>query len=752
MTTELADTDRRLAEFDQRYSPAGLLSRYAMGRTKHFLSRQILTLTGAIILVFLVSPAIGALAVSLALFGETVDCLFLRTVPVRLERAPENMLRISALVTLSAIFQGTTIATCVAIGWITAPGDSGMFFSLAYATGAAINAGIVLPFHKGAALGRLGVYALTVCGLFVFESLRTPDHPIDIYYNLLGGLMMGYMVIIFITFVVSGHKREYRNSRNLLKQGRELALTNLSLEEQTKEARNLSLVEKGAHDSVIMSTPEGEIIWTNESFTRTTGYSAQEARGKRPADLLNGPETCQSTSLGIARAIKEQRSHRAEILNYTKDGRKIWIETNLAPVFDDDGNMELVIAIERDITTSKAHERELASAKRAAEQGEKAKSRFLATMSHEIRTPMNGIMGMADLLAEEDLNHESRLCVDTIRDSADSLLTIINDILDFSKLDAGHMHLNPVPFRLTECVQGVLTLLTPQAATRGLYLEFEGAETLPDTVLGDDMRLRQILMNVVGNAIKFTEDGGIRVVASCDSTPEKHALTLDVIDTGIGISADRIDRIFQQFSQADTYTTRRFGGTGLGLAISQSLARMMGGDIRVTSELEQGSSFRITLDLAISQEQVAPKQKTTNGAPIIELAEMTVLLAEDNRTNRLLIEKYTKDQRITLLTARNGAEALALTREHHPDIVLMDMAMPVMDGLEASRQIRALDIPQPHILALTANAYASDRAACREAGMDGFLSKPVKKQKLLRELAAFGDPARSPPQSHWTHG
>ncbi len=752
MKTELSDIDSRLAEFDRRYSPPGLLIRYATGRVKHFLSRQILTLSGALTLVALVSPAVGALAVTLALLGEILDCLFLRTVPARLEKDPGQLRRLQVLTTCSAVFQGATIACCVAIGWLTAPGDAGMFFSLAYATGASINAGIVLPFHKGAALGRLAVYGLTVCALFVTEVWHEGDHPMDLSYNVLGGLMMAYMVVVFISYVVSGHRREYRNSRNLLHQGRELALTNLSLEEQQREARNLSWVAKGAHDSVIMSTPEGEIIWTNETFTRTTGYSAAEARGKRPADLLNGPETSEETSQAIARAVQEQRSYRAEILNYTKDGRKIWIETHLAPVFDDDGKMEMVIAIERDITASKTHEMELAKAKQAAEQGEKTKSRFLATMSHEIRTPMNGIMGMADLLAEEGLSHESRLCVDTIRDSAETLLTIINDILDFSKLDAGHMQLSPVPFRLVDCIQGVLNLLTPQAATKGLYLRFQGADTLPDTVLGDDTRLRQILMNVIGNAIKFTEEGGICVVAECATTGDGYALTIDVIDTGIGIPPERVGQVFKQFSQAEADTTRRFGGTGLGLAISLSLARIMGGGIEVTSELNKGSRFRITVALESTSETILPNQQTIDVTSNIDLDGITVLLAEDNRTNRLLIEKYTKNHNMTLLMAQNGAEAVDLTRTHRPDIVLMDMAMPVMDGLEASRQIRALDLPQPHIVALTANAYASDRAACREAGMDGFLSKPVRKQKLLQELAAFCGQPRDPAQSHWTPG
>lgn len=736
MNTELSDIDQRLGAFNARNSPAGRLARYASGRVSHFASRQILTLSGAISLVVLTSPAIGALAVSIALLGEAIDCLFLRHVPGLLERNPARFGHLYVLSMLSGILQSITIAFCVVLAWGTAPGDAAMFFCLAYVTGASINAGIVLPFHKGAAIGRLGVYLVTVCGLLMAEMLQADLDHADYAYNLLGAVMMGYMVCIFISYVVTGQKREYRNSRDLLLQGRALAHVNSSLQEQQKDARTLSLVARGAHDSVILSDPSGRIAWVNNAFSRITGFTLDEACGKRPAELLNGPDTDLDTSEGIAQAVANGQSHRAEIINYTKDGRKIWIETNIAPVFDDEGEVEMVIAIERDITATKTHEAELAEAKLAAEQGERAKSRFLAIMSHEIRTPMNGIMGMADLLAEEDMPHETRLFVDTIRDSADALLTIINDILDFSKLDAGHMQLSPVPFRPEDCIRGVLNLLTPQAATKGLSLTLQGEETLPRVLLGDDTRLRQILMNVIGNAIKFTETGGVCVTVDSQRVGPLHNLSIHVTDTGIGIDAARIPTIFDQFSQADAATTRQFGGTGLGLAISRSLARIMGGDVTATSQPGRGSCFHITVQFARTRS--IPQAVSQDQGDEVRLKDVTVLLAEDNRTNRLLVEKYTKGQPMTLLTAENGREAVDLTRRLLPDIILMDMSMPVMDGLEATRRIRALPIPQPHIIALTANAYASDRAACRKAGMDGFLSKPVRKQNLLRELAAIG--------------
>ncbi len=738
MTQDVPEIDRRLAGVDQRNGPVERLDRYAAGRVKHFASRQILTLTGAMALVVLVSPRVGLLAVTLALLGEVVDCLILRHLPRLLEQNPGMFASLSRRATLGAVFQSTTIAVCVALAWITAPGNSGMFFSLAYITGASVNAGIILPFHLGAALARLAVYAVTVCGLFTLQLFGSPNLSISFFYNLLGGLMMGYMVVIFILYVVNGQRRERKNRRELLLQGQELAQTNLSLRNQEKETRNLALVAKGATDSVIMSDPTGKIMWTNDAFTRITGYSAEDACGRRPADLLNGPETSEATSRSIAQAIMRGQPHRAEILNYTKGGKKIWVETNLAPVFNDNGRMEMVIAIERDVTAAKTHEVELANAKQAAEQGARAKSRFLATMSHEIRTPMNGIIGMAELLGEETLSQESRLYVDTIRRSADSLLVIINDILDFTKLDAGQMAVHPVAFELRDCFDGVLNLLRPQAAAKGLFLDWRAEKALPTVVFGDDTRLRQILVNIIGNAVKFTEVGGVTVDVACLNQDGQHKLTIEVHDTGIGIKQDRCDAIFDMFSQADAAITRRFGGTGLGLAISRLLARNMGGDITVSSRPGEGSCFCITLTMAPASAKPVSKESTKSEFNPDAVAGLTILLAEDNRTNRLLIQKYLKDQPVQLMMAQNGKEAVELARRHTPEIILMDMAMPEMDGLEATRHIRKFNFPQPYIVALTANAYASDRAACLAAGMDGFLSKPLRKNRLLCELASIG--------------
>lgn len=746
MAQRMADginTNERLAALEERTRPRGLFQRYARGRISHFWRRQWLTLTGAVALLLLVSPLVGGLAVLFAVLGELIDLLTLKWALRRLDQEA-NFQRLYEITAISAAFQAATISACVVLAWFTAPPGMANFFCLAYLTGAAVNAGIVHPFHRRAAFARLTVYAAALVGIFVLDIFIvhgvSPRHG----YDLLATFIMTYMVGLFLNFVNSGQLRRSANARDLLRRQRMVETANAELTEKQNELRKLSLVARHALDSVVISGADRRIEWVNQAFCDITGYSRDDAIGRTPGELLN----CGETNLDEVREMEQRlasgKPNRVEILNQRKDGAHIWVDATLVPLLSSDGRVERVVSIERDITRAKEHERELADARIAAESSERAKSEFLATMSHEIRTPMNGIIGMSDLLCETDLAEQERQYAETIRNSAEALLKIINDILDLSKLDAGKLSIDAVDFDPAKCILEAVDLLKAQAREKGLYLDLSFATRLPDQLHGDDGRLRQILVNLVGNAVKFTQNGGVSVTVRHSSGLDDEQLQIAISDTGIGIEHDQLDLIFDHFSQADAATTRRFGGTGLGLAISRLLARQMGGDITVNSSTGKGSCFTLSVLLAPARGPAAETKPKVASIQDTLLPPMRVLLAEDNKTNRILIQKYLSDSAITLDTAENGLDAVKMAQNHSYDIVLMDMSMPQMDGLDATRHIRDLDIAQPRILALTANAFASDREACLNVGMNAFLSKPIRKRDLIAALAAHADLSRVP--------
>ncbi|MBX9699428.1 MAG: response regulator, partial [Acetobacteraceae bacterium] len=389
-----------------------------------------------------------------------------------------------------------------------------------------------------------------------------------------------------------------------------------------------------------------------------------------------------------------------------------------------------------DITEQRRAERAMQEARDAAEAGARARSEFLAVMSHEIRTPLNAIIGLSGLMQDADLPPEQAAHSRLIREAGDHLLALINDILDFSSLESGRFKLEQTPFDPRGEVEAAIELLDPQAQGKGLAMQAEVEEGVPERVVGDPGRLRQVLLNLLNNAVKFTDSGTVSIgVRRIEAEPGQVRLEFAVRDSGIGIPEEAMSRLFSAFQQVDASTNRRFGGTGLGLAISRQLVERMGGAITVESEPGEGSTFRFDILF-----RAAPEGTAAAAGPAApkEMPRLRILLAEDNSTNRLVLTHRLQQMGHLTDAVADGREALEAVLVRRYDLIIMDMMMPGMDGLEATRAIRALPGPQSRlpIIGLTAAAMPEDEAACLEAGMDGYEKKPIGNERLRAAIMA----------------
>ncbi len=480
---------------------------------------------------------------------------------------------------------------------------------------------------------------------------------------------------------------------------------------------------------------EGDkVTWNEELY----GIFRRDPKLPEPsyAELatIHSAESWQRLESAIADAISEGTPYSLDLEIIRGDGTRAMITGRGEPDRDPTGRIVGLHGTVQDITARKEIEAELRRAKEVADNANRAKSEFLAVMSHEIRTPMNGVLGFAELLLESQLTDEQQEFVATIQRSGECLLKMINDVLDFSKIEAGRMDVEKVPFDVRIVCREAVMLLGPTAAAKNLALDLHLGTQLPESIVGDPTRVRQILLNLVGNAIKFTPSGSVRVDVACWNGD---FLRLEVKDTGIAIPPESQGRIFGKFSQADSSTTRRFGGSGLGLAISRRLAELMGGEIGFTSVPGQGSTFWFTIPAGSSgNEEPRATPGSTRGKPSVrpELAWHSdkpaprVLLAEDNHTNRFLAVQLLRKMHCEVDVAVNGAEAVSMFDHAHYDLVLMDCQMPEMDGFEATRLIRDTkgDRGRVPIIALTANATPDDRAICLAARMDDYMAKPFQ--------------------------
>nr|WP_243852855.1 ATP-binding protein [Sphingomonas naasensis] len=502
----------------------------------------------------------------------------------------------------------------------------------------------------------------------------------------------------------------------------------------------LALLAENATDAVFRIDLDGIITYASPSTEQVVGVTPEIAVGKHVATQVHPDDRqkvlefyAELTAGRIDQGIVANR-----ILRRGRSGADCWIETNCGLVRDDaTGAPVEVIASLRDVSKRKRLEFELEGARARAEAAASAKSSFLANMSHEIRTPMNGVLGFADLLLNSGLTEQQQRYAQLIADSGKAMMRLLNDILDISKIEAGQMQIAPERVDFRHALRNCVKLIEPAAAQKGLRLRFDVEPELPIFVVIDGLRLRQIVLNLLGNAVKFTERGSVSLEAKRGWHNGRANIEITVADTGIGIAADRQSAIFEQFVQAEGSTARRFGGTGLGLSISNQLATLMGGTLDLASEEGTGTSFtlRVPLVLADASDMDAVAAEQRDDQPERPLR---ILLAEDHDVNQKLMEAMLARLGHESVTVADGSQALhaaiAASRSDKAfDLVLMDMQMPVMDGLEATRAIRAAGLSNRTlpILALTANAYADDIAACLAAGMQAHLAKPIQ----LAELA-----------------
>ncbi|HKT53658.1 MAG TPA: response regulator, partial [Caulobacteraceae bacterium] len=438
--------------------------------------------------------------------------------------------------------------------------------------------------------------------------------------------------------------------------------------------------------------------------------------------------------------IKAGEPYHVEYRINRTDGREVWVYATAELLEDDQGKPLRLLGAMQNITKRKLAEKEAERARDAAEAANRAKSDFLANMSHEIRTPLNGVMGIASALARTELDPEQRDMVSLIETSAHTLENLLSDILDLARIESGRIELHEEPFDLAQAIRMVAALFSARARAKRLSFEISVPPELSTLVVGDVTRIRQILSNLLSNAIKFTSKGGVSLIGEAECYADRLALRLTVTDTGIGFDAAAGARLFQRFEQADGSITRRFGGTGLGLAISRSLADAMGGSLEATSEPGKGAAFTLALCLPLmAQSQLvdgecgAPTERAAGGEE-----SLRILLAEDHPTNRRVVQLILEPLGVDLTCVEDGAQAVEAVAAQSFDLILMDMQMPVMDGLSAIAAIRAHEAEQGHaatpILTLSANAMPEHAEASREAGANGHLTKPIAADQLIAAI------------------
>ncbi|MFQ5571664.1 MAG: two-component regulator propeller domain-containing protein [Rhodothermales bacterium] len=518
-------------------------------------------------------------------------------------------------------------------------------------------------------------------------------------------------------------------TRALRREKERVVQVNAKLAHTNLELKQLSLVARETDNAVFILDADGRLEWANEGFMRMTGYTLdtlKQARGETVQEVSSSPDIAEM----FRRAVEDKVSILYEAPFTTIDGRDLWLASTMSPITAEDGTVRKVVVVDTDITEHKALEAELIDAREAALEAVRVKSEFLANMSHEIRTPMNGVIGMTSLLLDTNLAAEQKEFVQVIRTSGEALLAIINDILDFSKIEAGKIELEEQAFDLHTVIEEALDLVARKATEKQLELAYFVDEAVPPTVQGDVTRVRQVLTNLLSNAVKFTPEGEITVsVAAQPVEASLYEIHFAVRDTGIGIPADRMNRLFESFSQVDTSTTRKYGGTGLGLAISKRLSELMGGTMWVESEVDVGSTFHFSI--CVPSVSDAERMKVADKK--VHLRGKRLLIVDDNATNRRMLTIQTQRWGMEVYEVTSGMEALAWFDQGHTcDVAILDMQMPEMDGLMLARKMAAQK--STALLPLVMLSSMGKRSSLEGTRLTAWLTKPAKKNQLFDTL------------------
>jgi len=502
------------------------------------------------------------------------------------------------------------------------------------------------------------------------------------------------------------------------------------------ELKMLSLVASNTTSGVIINDGNGDVEWVNSAFEKITGYSIEDTRGKHLGDVLKGELTDVSIIEKSRELSKNKQSFEVDLLVYRKDGKPIWISVINSVIVNSKGRVEKYIEVIIDISAKKKVELELIIAKEEALQLSRAKDMFISVMSHEIRTPLNAVIGMSRLLVDEKPMDYQKENLSILKFSAQNLMALINDVLDFTKIETGNVELEKAEVNLRELIHGITASMQYKTEEKNIYLTQNIDGTVPEIIIGDSTRLSQILLNLVSNAVKFTEKGGVTIdLKVIEQSDTNVRIRFAVTDTGIGIANDKLNTIFESFKQADADTTRKYGGTGLGLAISKRLIELYDSRVNVDSVLGEGSNFWFTITFKKSN-----NTKYYN-SDVDSTLNISVLVVDDNQINRLLINKILTKWGAKTDFAENGVQAVnKIESTQRYDVVLMDIHMPEMGGLEATQIIRAKSEPyfkQLPIIALTASMLNSQMGQIGESGMNDYILKPFEPKVLYDKLSRY---------------